>query len=177
MAYKLAVLEIWRDFFVLAYIVCPLPIIESVDSICRDSADTQYMLIQTNFSKSPKRLTYKPLQHPIVHFRVFSWRFSFFFFFRWASSNLRDSFMMVFAQNSSLFHWAVYQSIAFFKFEVTPWGDSNCSLKNYGFLYDAIFLHVYVCAQITLCKIAELEILLVCWESLKKAWDSSANTA
>jgi len=36
-------------------------IIESVDSICRDSADTQYlyryMLIQTNFSKSPKQLT------------------------------------------------------------------------------------------------------------------------
>jgi len=29
-------------------------IIESVDSICRDSADTQYMLIQTNVSKSPK---------------------------------------------------------------------------------------------------------------------------
>jgi len=36
-------------------------IIESIDSICRDSADTQYMLIQTNFSKSPKQLTYKPL--------------------------------------------------------------------------------------------------------------------
>ena len=36
-------------------------IIESVDSICRDSADTQYMLIQANFSKSPKKLTYKPL--------------------------------------------------------------------------------------------------------------------
>ena len=36
-------------------------IIESVDSICRDSADTQYTLIQTNFSKSPKQLTYKPL--------------------------------------------------------------------------------------------------------------------
>ena len=35
--------------------------IESVDSICRDSADTQYMLIQTNFSKSPNQLTYKPL--------------------------------------------------------------------------------------------------------------------
>ena len=31
-------------------------IIESVDSICRHSADTQYMLIQTNFSKSPKQL-------------------------------------------------------------------------------------------------------------------------
>ena len=38
-------------------------IIELVDSssICRDSADTQYMLIQTNVSKSPKQLTYKPL--------------------------------------------------------------------------------------------------------------------
>jgi len=36
-------------------------IIESVDFICRDSADTQYMLIQTNFSKSPKQVTYKPL--------------------------------------------------------------------------------------------------------------------
>jgi len=32
-----------------------------VASICRDSADTQYMLIQTNFSKSPKQLTYKLL--------------------------------------------------------------------------------------------------------------------
>ena len=30
-------------------------IVESVDSICRDSAGTQYMLIQTNFSKSPKQ--------------------------------------------------------------------------------------------------------------------------
>ena len=36
-------------------------IIESVDSICRDSVDTQHMPIQTNFSKSPKQLTYKPL--------------------------------------------------------------------------------------------------------------------
>jgi len=37
-------------------------IIESADSICRDSADTQYMVIQTNFSKSPpKQLTYKLL--------------------------------------------------------------------------------------------------------------------
>ena len=135
-------------------------IIESVDSICRDSADTQYMLIQTNSSKSPKQLTYKPLLHPTVHLRVFSWRkthpvalkgiakvpnqkvarrpkcFSFFFFFfRRASSNLRDSFTMVFAQNSSIFHWVVHQPIAF---EVTR-GDSNRSLKNYGFLYDAIF--------------------------------------
>jgi len=36
-------------------------IIELVDSICRDSVDMQYMLIQTNVSKSPKQLTYTPL--------------------------------------------------------------------------------------------------------------------
>jgi len=36
-------------------------ITESVDSLCRDSADTQDMLIQINFPKSPKQLTYKPL--------------------------------------------------------------------------------------------------------------------
>ena len=122
-------------------------IIESVDSICRDSADTQYRLIQTNFSKSPKQLTHKSLQHLTVHLWVFSWRtthpvalkciakvpyqkvarrpkcFSFFwssvssgfffYFFRRASSNLRDSFTMIFTQNSSIFHWAVHQPIAF----------------------------------------------------------------
>jgi len=38
-----------------------------------------------------------------------------FFFFRRASSNLRDSFTMVFAQNSSVFHWAVHQPIVFFQ--------------------------------------------------------------
>jgi len=36
----------------------------------------------------------------------------------------------------------------FSRFEVTL-EDSNRSLKNYAFLYDAIFLHVYACAQIT----------------------------
>ena len=37
-------------------------ITESANSICRDSADTQYiMLIQTISSKFPKQLTYKPL--------------------------------------------------------------------------------------------------------------------
>ena len=35
-------------------------------------------------------------------------------FFRRASSNLRDSFTMVFAQNSSIFYCAVHQPIAFF---------------------------------------------------------------
>ena len=81
---------------------------------------------------------------------LFFFFFFFFFFFRRASSNLRDSFTMVFAQNSGIFHWAVHQPIAFFsRFEVTR-GDSNRSQKNYGFLYDAIFFHVYTCAQITL---------------------------
>jgi len=57
----------------------------------------------------------------------------FFFFFRWACSNLRDSLTMVFAQNSSIFHWAVHLPIAFFKVWITR-GDLNRSLKNYGFL-------------------------------------------
>ena len=36
-------------------------ITESVDSVCRDTTYTQYMLIQKNLSKSQKRYTYKPL--------------------------------------------------------------------------------------------------------------------
>ena len=36
-------------------------IIDSVESICRDTTYTQYMLIQKNLSKSQKRYTYKPL--------------------------------------------------------------------------------------------------------------------
>ena len=47
--------------FELVWYHAIINIIESVDSICRDSADTQYMLIQTNLSKSPKQLTFKPL--------------------------------------------------------------------------------------------------------------------
>ena len=139
-----ALRTMWSTVLVLEVQVDDFLHSESVDSICRDSADTQYMLIQTNFSKSPKQLTYKPLKHPIVHFWVFSWRkthpvalksiaktlnqvvarrpkcfsffffFFFFFFFRRASSNLRVSFTMVFAQNSSIFHWAAHQPIAFF---------------------------------------------------------------
>ena len=36
-------------------------ITESVDSVCRDTTYTQYMVIQKNLSKSQKRYTYKPL--------------------------------------------------------------------------------------------------------------------
>ena len=64
--------------------------------------------------------------------------FCLFFFFRWASSKLRDTITIVFTQNRNILHWAVHQPIAFDKFEVT-WGGSNWSLNNYGFIYNAIF--------------------------------------
>jgi len=38
-----------------------LNILQPLMVVCRDSADTQYMLIQTNFSKYSKQLTYKTL--------------------------------------------------------------------------------------------------------------------
>jgi len=57
-----------------------------------------------------------------------------------------DSFMMVFAQNSSNLHRAVHQPITFFNFEVSH-GGLNQSLKNYGFIRDAIFTCTH--AQIT----------------------------
>jgi len=47
-------------------------IIELVDSICRDSADMQYMIIQTNFSKCPKQLTYTgQMVHVYSHIHAF----------------------------------------------------------------------------------------------------------
>ena len=90
-----------------------------------------------------------------------------FFFLRQASSNLHDSFTMVFTQNSSIFYWAVHQPIAIFQGLKSPevvWTTqqsvsvhyliSLCYLcilaytakfswkkkkKNHGFLFDAIF--------------------------------------
>ena len=50
--------------------------------------------------------------------------------------------MMVFAQNSSILHWAVHQPIAFHNFEIS-WGSLNRSLNNYGFISDAIFKNLY----------------------------------
>ena len=64
--------------------------------------------------------------------------FSFFFYLRWASSNLHDSFMMVFTQNSSISTEQCTRPSFFSRFEVSG-GGSNRSLKNYGFLSDAIF--------------------------------------
>ena len=143
--------------------------------------------------------------------KCFSFFFFFFLFFRRASSNLRDSSTMVFAQNSSIFTEQCTSPSLFSRFEVTR-GNSNCSLKNYGFL--SLQRHFFFtcthacmhcilplcCCMQSLCiscpvlgdideplnlsnemwllrKIAELEILLVCGECLKKACDSSANTA
>ena len=136
---------------------------ESVDSICRDSADTQYMLIQTNFSKSPKELTYKPFVN-----RVFSRRktpsgakklrestepeshqTAKMFFFRRASSNLRDAFSMVFVQNSSIFHWAVHQPIAFFQVWSHRRRFEPLTEELWLPLRRHFFLHEYACAQIT----------------------------
>jgi len=71
-------------------------------------------------------------------FSSFFFFFLFVVFFRWATSKLRDSFMMVFAQNSSILHWPVHQPITFHNFELS-WGSSNRSLNNYSFISDAIF--------------------------------------
>ena len=78
-------------------------------------------------------------------------------FFRWASSNLRDTFTMIFTQNNSIFRWAVHQLITFFySFEVSR-GSSNQSLKNYGFICDAIFSSL-VCMHTN-----HLSIIKDCW--------------
>ena len=77
---------------------------------------------------------------------------SFFFFFLLSSDRLVQICV-------TLSLWFSHKTAAFFteqctspslssRFEVTR-GDSNRSLKNYGFLYDAYFLHVYACAQFT----------------------------
>ena len=74
-------------------------------------------------------------------FKIFF--FFFFFFYRQAGSKLCDSFMIVFAQNNSILHWAVHQSNAFSQ---VSQGSSNPSLNNYGFICDAFFficLHVH----------------------------------
>ena len=114
---------------------------------CRDNADTQYITVHKNLSKSQKWWTYKPLWQRTVHLRVFSrptrlpmagesiakvpnktaakWVkcFSFFFLsfllcfflssFRRASSTLRQPLAPVYARNSSILYWAVYEPIAF----------------------------------------------------------------
>jgi len=107
--------------------------------------------------------------------------FSFFFlFFRQASSNLCDSFTMVFAQSSSIFHSAVHQPIAFLqvrshmRFEPLT---EELRLPLRCHFSSCVRMHTNHLAMkcILLRKIAELETLLVCRECLKKACDSSVN--
>jgi len=69
--------------------------------------------------------------------------FSFvFFFFRWASSNLRD-FHDVFHTKQQHFSLSSAPAHRFFPGLKSYEADSNRYLKSYGFLYDASFLHVY----------------------------------
>ena len=105
--------------------------IESVDSICRDSVDTQYMAIQKN---SQKQLAYKLFVFECFHDQQDSqwcekasqkyqtknsqnWPNVFlsssFFFFRRTSSILREPLALVYTRNSSVLYGAVHNSIAF----------------------------------------------------------------
>ena len=107
-------------------------VIESVGSICRDSADTQYMAIQ----KSQKRLACSLYNNVPFIFECFhgqqdsqwcekaSQRYQtnnsqngpnvfLSSFFRWASSILREPLTMVYPRNSSILYGAVYNPIAF----------------------------------------------------------------
>ena len=109
----------------------------------------------------------------------------FIFFFRRASSNLLYAFTMVFAQNSSIFHWAVHQPIAFLhvrshtrRFE--PLTEELWLPLRRHFFFLCTHAHKSLSNKMQLIrKIAELEILSVCREYLKPdlVSDSWANTA
>ena len=102
-----------------------------------------------------------------------------FFFFRWANSKLRDSFLTVFTQNSSISYWAVNQPIAFSQlWSHTRW--FKLALKSYASL--AMPFSKIVCMRTNtlamkqlLFKIVELEIWLHAWrqgESLASTVES-----
>ena len=95
-----------------------------------------------------------------------------FFFFRRGISNLRDSFTMVFTQDSSIFHWAVY------RFFLPVWSlmrrfeplseELWLPLWCHFFFFTYTHVHKSLNKEIwLLCKIAELEIQLV---SAGKVW-------
>ena len=116
-------------------------ITESVDSVCRDTTYTQYMLIQKNQSPNLRNSTLISLYNHIPFIfecfhdqqnssrrekpsRKYHTRYaqngqivflssSFFLSFIRASSTSPQSLMMVFARNSSILHRAVHQPIAF----------------------------------------------------------------
>jgi len=134
-----------------------LIIIESVDSICRDSADTQYMLLQKKIHKISKTANLQAVITPYrssssvfmtnnipsgtkKHQRKYRTRKS----PKSSSSSSSDRLVQICV---TLSRWFLHKTAAlssapahrfFSMFEVTQ-GDSNCSQKNYGFLCDAIF--------------------------------------
>ena len=128
---------------------CYIVTIESVDSICRDSA---IMFLFFSFFHS-----------------FFLSFFFYFYFFKRASSNLCDSFSMVFAQKTT------EQCTAhcfFHSFEISG-VCSNWSLKNYGFLCKAIFsshvrMHTNHLAIVIIMQ--DCSIKNTCMECLKRAW-------
>ena len=148
------------------------------------------MLIQKYLSKSQ---TYKPLQQPTVHLRVFSWWpahpvalksiakvpnqkvarqpkcFS-------SSDGLVQicmTFTMVFTQNSSVFHWAVHQPIAFIQvWSLTRWFEPLTKqlwlpLRRH-FFFTCTRAHKSLSNDIM--QNCWIRTQLVCRECLKKAW-------
>ena len=66
------------------------------------SSSSVFMTKNTPSGAKKHRESTEPESHQTA--KMFSFFFFFFFFFRRASLNSRDSFTMVFAQNSSIFH-------------------------------------------------------------------------
>ena len=138
-------------------------IIELIDSICRDSTDTQYMIIQNKLSKSKKTISlyYKTISSSVFIInntpsgakkasRKYQTRKSPESQNASLSSSYSDWLVQCcmhdhFCANSSILHWAVHQLIAF-SLEVSQ-GGSNWSLKNYGFISNTVFFTS--CIQIT----------------------------
>ena len=120
--------------------------------------------------------------------------FFFFFFFRRARSKLRDSFTMVFAQNSSILHWAVHQPITTLKsHEVVQTGHWRTMASLATTFSKIVRMRTnHLAMKQLLFKIVELKIRLCAWRqgeslaSINMCWlgvwrepvsDSSANTA
>ena len=90
---------------------------------------------------------------------------AFFFFFFWqASSNLRDSFTVTFAQNSSILHWAMHQPITLSQlWSLTKWFEPVT--EQLWLHFKLVGMHTnHLAAKQLLFKIAELEIQLCAWE-------------
>jgi len=90
----------------------------------------------TNTPSGVKSIAKVPNQKATRRPKSFSF---YFFFFRQASSKLCHSFMMVFAQNGSILPWVVHQSIVFLTSLKSHEALLSQSLKNYGFICNAIF--------------------------------------